>query len=129
MKKRFLALLLALTTLLSLFACAPDNTGSGSGEKPGITTEKDENGLLYVLSGETYTVVADTANAGKTAEAEEFTGVAYSLQDVLNAVNAGWADYSEEDQTTIREFLIKWAAFVTNETVAQLQTQLDKIFG
>ena len=76
MKKRFLALLLALTTLLSLFACAPDNTGSGSGEKPGITTEKDENGLLYVLSGETYTVVGYEGKATAVSVPATFNGKA-----------------------------------------------------
>ena len=73
--------------------------------------------------------MADGGNIGKKASDEGFSGTAYSLLDVLDGVNENWDKYSDEEKGTIGAFLEKWAAFITEEAVAQLQTQLDKIFS
>ena len=53
---------------------------------------------------------------------------AYSLFEVLEGVNGNWDNYSDEEKVTIAAFIEKWAPQITEEAVAQLQTQLDKIF-
>lgn len=54
-------------------------------------------------------VVGDTENAGKTAESEDFDGVAYSLRDVMEFVEANYYTYEEEDQKNIDTFYTQWA--------------------
>ena len=84
--------------------------------------------LKLNIFGEEMLILADTKNAGKTSDAEGFTGTAYSLFEVLEGVNGNWDNYSDEEKVTIATFLETWAAFITDEAVAALQTQLDKIF-
>ena len=84
--------------------------------------------LKLNVGGEELVIMADGNNIGKTAETEDFTGTGYSLMDVLGGVNENWDSYSDEDKATIQSFLEKWAAFITDEAVATLQTALDKIF-
>lgn len=74
-------------------------------------------------------IMADSVNQGKTSDAEDFTGTAYSLFEVLDGVNENWDNYSDEDKATIASFLETWADNITDEAAAQLQTQLDNIFG
>jgi len=85
--------------------------------------------ITFTFGDETHTVVSDSKNIGKTVEDEEFKGTAYSLAEILEAVNENWADYSEEDQATIAGFIQSWAPYVTEATVAELQTKLNNIFG
>ena len=85
--------------------------------------------LKLNIAGEELLIMADSGNIGKKASDEGFSGTAYSLLDVLDGVNENWDKYSDEEKGTIGAFLEKWAAFITEEAVAQLQTQLDKIFS
>lgn len=71
--------------------------------------------LKLNVGGEELVVMADTDTA-------------YSLFEVLQGVNENWDSYADEDKATIGAFLEKWAGFITDEAVALLQTQLDKIF-
>ena len=73
-------------------------------------------------------LMANVKDQGKTADAEGFSGTAYSMVDVLEGVNSNWESYSENDQATVLSFLEFWAEYITEEAVAQLQASLDKIF-
>lgn len=71
--------------------------------------------LKLNVGGEELVVMADSDTA-------------YSLFEVLQGVNENWDSYADEDKATIGAFLEKWAAFITDEAVALLQSTLDKIF-
>jgi len=57
------------------------------------------------------------------------SGVAYSLEEVLEGVNENWDNYSDEDKVTVQTTLNQWATLILPEAVAQLQTKLNNIFG
>jgi len=84
--------------------------------------------LKLNIFGEELLILADSDDAGKTSDAEDFSGTAYSLFEVLEGVNENWDSYSDEEKATIAAFIEKWAPQITEEAVAQLQTKLDKIF-
>lgn len=86
------------------------------------------NAYLKLNIGDGLLIMADSKNQGKTSDAEDFTGTAYSLTEVLEGVNENWDSYSDEDKATVTSFLTKWAAYITDEAAAQLQTGLDQIF-
>ena len=55
-------------------------------------------------------VMGDTENTGKTVADATFAGVAYSLQDVLLAIDADWEHYVEEGKAdAVKEFYSTWA--------------------
>ena len=63
-----------------------------------------------VIDGQT--LVADNENTGKSVAAEDFSGVAYSLLDVMEAIDANWADYVAQGQAdTVKEFYQTWAQY------------------
>jgi hypothetical protein len=78
-------------------------------------------------NGETHTVISDSINAGKTVADEDFKGTAYSLYDILLAVNENWAKYSADDQATIVAFLETWAPLVTTDAALELMCKLTNI--
>ena len=63
--------------------------------------------ILFNLNEETV-CVGDTENAGKSTADADFTGHAYSLLDVLNAIDKVYYDYSEATQATIENFYATW---------------------
>lgn len=54
-------------------------------------------------------LMADTANAGTTWK-EGYTGVAYSLFDVMDKLDEKWTDLTDAQRTTIRKFYDDWAS-------------------
>ena len=60
------------------------------------------------LKGTGEVIMADTANAGKTTQSEGFNGIAWSLRDVMEAVNAKFITMEEKDQTNLINFYNKW---------------------
>ena len=64
--------------------------------------------------GELTNFMSDNANGGKTAEAEDFTGVAYSLFDIVKAINDNWDTYSDEDKAIVAENVAVWAGWIAN---------------
>jgi len=61
----------------------------------------------YVTIGE-QTVMGDSENAGKTVNDEGFDGVAYSLQDAMNAVDNIFYGYSLSDRNQFNDFFENW---------------------
>jgi hypothetical protein len=64
--------------------------------------------------GELVNFMSDNANGGKTAEAEDFTGVAYSLFDIVKEINDNWDTYSDEDKAIVAENVAVWAGWIAN---------------
>ncbi len=64
--------------------------------------------VLFDLGGGKL-AVGDDSNAGLTVEDQSFDGVAYSLNDVMEAIDEGYASYSEETQKQVDQFYFKWA--------------------
>ena len=54
------------------------------------------------------TLVGDTANSGKTADDADFTGHAYSLQDVLGLVDSNYYSYEPEIRKDVDGFYDTW---------------------
>ena len=86
------------------------------------------NAYLKLNIGDGLLIMADTANQGKTSDAEGFSGTAYSLFKVLEGVNANWTNYSDQDTETIAAFIEKWEPQITEEAAAQLRSKLTNIF-
>ena len=61
----------------------------------------------YILL-ENGTVIMADETAGDTVADPDFDGAAYSLYDVLNAIDGNWADY-EESHAAILDFYNTWA--------------------
>jgi hypothetical protein len=76
-----------------------------------------ENAYLQVditgLGNTTY-FMSDTENGGMTADEEGFTGVAYSMYDIVKAINDSWDDYSDEDKAVVAESVMTWANWIDN---------------
>lgn len=72
--------------------------------------------------GEVVNFMSDNENGGKTAAAEDFTGVAYSLFDIVKEINDNWDSYSDEDKAIVAQNVAVWAGWITNaeEFAAQL---------
>ena len=66
------------------------------------------NPYLQLAIGEGMILVADTANSGKTADAPDFTGHAYSLQDVLKMVDDRYYSYEAETRKEVDGFCDNW---------------------
>lgn len=64
--------------------------------------------VVLDLDGEQKTIVADSANAGLTADSEEFSGVAYSLFDVMQLVNEQYPTMEETEQAAVKAFCETW---------------------
>lgn len=54
------------------------------------------------------TVVGDTQNTGKTVEDEAFSGTAWSLRDVMQALDKTYDSYEQADQTRVDAFYTEW---------------------
>ena len=72
-----------------------------------LTVDQDGTGSLI-------NIMSDNANAGKTADAEDFTGVAYSLLSVVQAINDNWDSYSDEDKALVAQNVAVWAGWIAN---------------
>ena len=72
--------------------------------------------LKIDLSGMgTYTCfVSDMDNSGKTADAEDFTGVAYSLFDIVKEIDTNWETYSDDDKAVVAQNVAVWAGWIAN---------------
>jgi len=58
------------------------------------------------------TVVGDMVNPGKTAEDKDFTGVAYSLLDVLKAIDSNWdACVAAGKVDDVKDFYNTWVPY------------------
>ena len=117
------------------------NTNSGA--VVGILKEKNSaetntanlNRVIYanayitftMENGETHTVISDSVNAGKTVADEDFKGTAYSLYDILLAVNENWDSYSAEDKKIIEDFLLNWSSKITTGAAMELMGKLNNI--
>ena len=66
------------------------------------------NPYLRLNIGEGLILVGDTANCGKTAEDPDFTGHAYSLQDVLNMVDENYYSYEPKLRKVVDGFCDTW---------------------
>ena len=83
--------------------------------------------ISFAKDGWTHTVISDSINAGKTVADEDFKGTAYSLYDILLAVNENWETYSDEDKATIAAFVYAWSDNITPAAMGELMVKLDKI--
>ena len=83
--------------------------------------------ISFAKDGWTHTVISDSINAGKTVADEDFKGTAYSLADILLAVNENWENYSDEDKATVGAFLLTWSEKITPAAMQELMGKLDKI--
>lgn len=59
-------------------------------------------------------IVADTTNAGKTVNDADFNGIAWSMKDVMQAVNNKFSTMDTDDKTNLINFYNKWASAMTN---------------
>lgn len=93
------------------------NSGSVFGiMKEGNTASKNAsngNAVLYAnayvqLNTDGRIVVADTENAGKTLRDFDFTGIAYSLHNVMNMLDESYYSYTKSDRTSIEDFRNTW---------------------
>ena len=64
--------------------------------------------------GESAYFMSDMDNAGMTADDEDFTGVAYSMYDIVKAINDSWDDYSDEDKAVVAANVAAWSGWVAN---------------
>jgi len=83
--------------------------------------------ITFNLGGETLTAICDVENAGKTVYDEGFEGTAYSLADILVAINDNWAAYDEEEQATILAFVETWLPTITDDAQVELLSKLTNI--
>lgn len=116
---------------------------TNSGAVVGILKEKNSaetntanlNRVIYanayitftMENGETHTVISDSINAGKTVADEDFGGKAYSLYDILLAMNENWDSYSAEDKKIIEDFLLNWSSKITTAAAMELMGKLNNI--
>lgn len=54
-----------------------------------------------------YSAVADTVNGGRTTQSASFSGIAYSLLDILKLVNSNWNVYAEQ-QDMLKGYYTTW---------------------
>jgi len=64
--------------------------------------------------GNTTYFMSDMENGGMTADEEDFTGVAYSMYDIVKAINDNWDAYSDEDKAVVAESVMTWANWIAN---------------
>lgn len=57
---------------------------------------------------QTVNMVADTANAGTS------NGIAFSLYDILNAIDKNWTSFTETEQQQVNDFADKWDATIAS---------------
>lgn len=121
MKKRLLALLLALATLLMLVACGGGNGegGEGNGESGENATVQDENGLVYAKSGDTYTVVGYKGKGGAVSVPASFNGIAVTAlsSDAFYGNKTVTALSLPASITSISSFAVASCAKLTTLTV------------
>jgi len=53
-------------------------------------------------------LVSDNVNAGKSVDDQDFTGVAYSLRDAMEAIDSVYFDYNLNDRSIMDSFLRIW---------------------
>lgn len=77
--------------------------------------------VLFDLGGGKL-AVGDDSNAGMTVEDQRFDGVAYSLNDVMEAIDEGYASYNDETKKIVDQFYFKWAETGMNQQFANIGT-------
>ena len=93
-----------VTTSGSVFNIMKDGSSASVNDKRGQL--KIYANPYITVGGQT--IVADNSNVGKTADDEDFDGIAYSLLDAMNTADETFFDYSRSDREQFASFYQTW---------------------
>lgn len=94
-----------ITQSVAVINIMRNNNFSSSNAKRG---EMPIYAAAYVELEGGITLTSDTKNVGKQKTDTDFTGVAYSLHDVMNALDESFGNYSEDIQDQVDAFYFTW---------------------
>ena len=87
---------------------------------------------LYVnlnLNGKAVTLLSDEANPGKTVMSKNFSGVSCSMLQLLAGVTENWSKYSVANKSAVRNFVMNWNPYVSENTFPVIRNEIQVGFG